>query len=165
MIRPAYVPWPAVALAATTALIEDAATYLAMRGSIDPDLDEWPDELLGQLAALAAAGHCDSPTCQRRLTSSALADHWQWDRQAEWERSLPVWTCDCERGYKVIHADHLAGGDQYWDALPDGLLGDQAGAVRANSKGKVTHSDACPGCGVQFAVTIARRTVPEGALF
>lgn len=136
-----------------------------MNGCIDPDLAEWPDELLGQLATLAVAGRCDPVLCPRRVTGSVLADHWMTRRQEEWERSLPVWTCDCGRGFKVVHADHLAGGDLYHDALPDGLLGEQVGSVRSNSKGKVTHSDACPGCGVSFAVTIARQTVPEGALF
>ncbi len=45
------------------------------------------------------------------------------------------------------------------------LLGDPAGVIKRDPKGKVKHSDACPGCGRKFADTIALRADPQQRLF
>lgn len=56
-------------------------------------MGEWPGELARELAALAELGCCRSFPVT--LTADALADHWLAHKEDEYERSLPIWTCDC----------------------------------------------------------------------
>jgi hypothetical protein len=162
MIRPALVPWPAVALVDLLNRVIDGADDLAARGYLfDPDPPhEWaqdPGEAFTELAGLVAG-------CRLcRVGPSALGDHWLNVQGGKWERALPVWECSCGAAYKLL--GELEHSPEFHLVAADGLLGDRVGWIRHDSKGKVRHSDECPGCGVQFSVTITRRQVPEGALF
>lgn len=143
---------------ATMALIEDAVTVLCQRGHLDPDDDEpIPAELITELASLT--GPCGGFDCPDPIDPWALADHWVTGRQQAWERSLATWTCDCGRVYKVIQPA------EFYDATEDGLLGDRAGCIARDRKGRVKHSAKCRGCGELFAVTIDRQTNPQQSLF
>lgn len=161
MIRPALVPWPAVAWVDLLNRVIDAAADLACRGyGPDPDEDGLPLELAAELASLTA----DCKLC--RIGPSALAEHWMSWKQAQYqdnyERGLPAWTCGCGHVYKLQASERE---DQFHQVRDGGLLGSLAGRVRRDSKGKVKQSDSCPACGVPFAETAARQQVPEGALF
>ena len=146
-----------------TDLIEAAADILCMRGWLDPDEVEIPAEVIAQLAALASP--CDSPGCSDPVTPDRLADHWITEQQKAWERSLPVWTCDCGTAFKT-HASGMAyRAQQFYLAAADGLLGDPAGGVRRDRKGNVKHSDTCPNCGSPFAATQDQQANPQQALF
>ncbi len=190
MIRAALVPWPAVALIDLLNRVIDGADDLACRGYFDPDPDEEiPPDLAAELAVLIAG----CKRC--RIGPSALGEHWLNRKQQEHERSLPVWTCDCGAVYKPLaewggrqdfyhalddcqHGPLCAGASRppgtedcphssCADILFGGgyLLGDHAGFIQVTSKGKVRHSDPCPGCGASFAVTIARQNDPQQPLF
>jgi hypothetical protein len=84
-------------------------------------------------------------------------------KQREYEQSLPVWSCDCGAAYKLLV--QWGGQEQFYTITEDGLLGDQVGAIHRSSNGKVRQSGTCPGCGLRFADTIARRANPQRALF
>jgi hypothetical protein len=68
------------------AVVEDAANYLAMRGYLDPDAEEWLDWVLAELADVHQAGPC--PTCHKPLDGSDLADHFLARKQNEPSRSV-----------------------------------------------------------------------------
>ncbi len=77
-------------------------------------------------------------------------------------RRLPAWTCDCGAVYRSL--GEPGGGQEFYAVTGDGYV-EQAGVVRVTGKGKVRHSDACPGCGRQFAATLARQAEPQQPLF
>jgi hypothetical protein len=149
------------------ALIEAAATYLCRRGHVDPDLDGYiPADVAAELAELAAAGRC--PSCPGAgLAPDALADHWETAKTEEYERSLPVWACDCGVSYKLLRepASPSSGRVEFYHARRGGLLGDAAGFAAYDSKGRVKRSSACPACGRRFADMLADRADPQLALF
>ena len=149
------------------AVVEDAANYLAMRGYLDPDAEDYPCWVLAELAGLAREEPC-GPLCltiaDGYVHPSSVADHFYTRRQEEWERALPQWACGCGHRYKVIPQSGWPG-DQYFEPGPDGLLGDEAGSVQVNAKGRVSHSGACPYCGARFADTVARQNDPQQPLF
>lgn len=143
------------------AAVEDAAHYLAMRGYLDPDVEELPHWVLAELADLYQGGPCQS--CPGTLSGSNLADHFLNRKQEEYERSVPTWACGCGRTFKVLAEPRS---EAYFEARPDGLMGDLVGHVRLDSKRqKVKHSDACPGCKHRFADTVAEQLNPQQALF
>lgn len=143
------------------AVMEDAANYLAMRGYLDPDAEEWPNWVLADLAGLYQAGPCQF--CSEPLNGSDLADHFLARKQEQWERSVPAWTCDCGRKFKVIPSGP---GEEYYEARGDGLMGGIVGCVKLDPKRqKVKHSDACPDCKRRFADTVADQLNPQKALF
>jgi hypothetical protein len=161
-IPPAAVPF--AALLFTLVLVDDAANNLAWLGHLDQEAEEWPGEVLAELAALVVAGPCGlCPGWQGWPGPDVLADHWLARRQDEWEQSLPVWECGCGARYKII--GEWGGLEHYYQARPDGLVGERAGEVRRNHKGAVKHSDACPACGVKYTDTHADRANPQQALF
>ena len=129
-------------------LSEAAADVLAWRGYFD--LDDIPGDLVAELAEIASTGRCDS--CPGPMCPDNLADHWLNRKQQEWERTIPTWTYDCGQVYKVLP------GDEFYEAAEGGLLGDPAGCIAVDSKGRVKHSDACRGCGAKFARTVALQT-------
>jgi hypothetical protein len=144
-------------------LVEEAANVLAWRGWWEPGDDDAsvPDWLVAELTEIAQrpcevcvteAGWCRHP--------DEVADHFLARRQEEWERSWPTWECMCGRVFKV-----LAGAEEFYDLADDGLVGDHVGRIRRDSKGRVKHSDVCPGCGRVFAETIAEQTRPQQAFF
>ena len=143
-------------------LIVAAAKILCLRGWLDPDdVSEWPASLGAELASLAEQGR--RRTGPARLTPDALASRWQARKEAEHERSLPAWSCDCGAVFKRLSPwDCLV---QFYRARKDGLLGDLAGEISTNQKGKVTHSGTCPACGRRYADTIARQADPQQTLF
>jgi hypothetical protein len=143
------------------ALVEDAANYLAMRGYLDPDAEEWPDWVLAELVDVYQAGPC--PTCHEPLNGSDLADHFLALKQDEYERSLPTWGRDCGAVYKILLVFGIH--EHFFAVRDDGLLGDEVGVITRKSKGEVSRSDACPACGRRFADTIADRADPQQALF
>lgn len=153
---------PGVALADLLNRVIDGADALTARG-YGPDFDDYQDiplELAAELASLAA----ECKLC--RIGPSSLSDHWvQWKTcqlQERYERGLPTWTCRCGHVYKREASERE---DRFCQPRDDGLLGALAGTVRRDAKGKVKHSDACPACGVKFAVAVELQAIPEGALF
>ncbi|GIF74166.1 MULTISPECIES: hypothetical protein [Asanoa] len=142
-------------------VVDAAAEHLAVRHSyLDPEADEWPDWVLAELIVLWRAGPCeDCPVWNWK----ELAHHFMGWWQCEYERALPVWACRCGAVFKVC-----AAWDRAWDLYrptADGLLGDAAGAVRLDSKGRVKRSDACPDCNRSFGGTVAEQADPQGCLF
>jgi hypothetical protein len=146
-------------------LVEEAAYVLACRGwweSADEDEDYIPDWLAEELT-LIAGWPCTVCADQHQVcrTGYDVADHFLALRQETWERSWPAWTCTCGRVYKVLAGGNLTEdfyevADDSWFSLP----GDRIGGVRRNAKGKVKHSDRCPGCGMAFADVIAEQSDP-----
>lgn len=135
----------------TLELLEEAARFLAFRGSWEPgDGGLIPPGMVDELIT-AALDPC--PACRAVdglcRNGSDLADHWEHRRRQAWERSLPVWACPCGRPFKVVPG--LGADEIYFQACEDGLFGEVAGHVR-RAKGLVTRSDACPGCGRPFAI-------------
>jgi hypothetical protein len=141
-------------------LADAAADVLAWRGYFD--LDDIPAGLLSELAELAGEGLCDF--CPGPMCPDNLADHWLNRKQQEWERTIPTWTCGCGRVYKVLQSTATGGGDDFYEAVEDGLLGDPAGCIAVDSKGRVKHSDVCRGCGIKFAQTVALQSGRLGEL-
>lgn len=147
--------------AADRALIEEAATYLIRRGRAETGDDGYlPDELVAELILVAAAG--TRQCCRGPLNGSTLADHWETDRQEEWERSLPAWHCDCGARYKRIREGTST---RFYRVTRDGLLGPLAGTVTRNSKGLVKHSDQCYRCGRGFGPTVDDQAAGRTTLF
>jgi hypothetical protein len=173
------------------ALIEDAANILAWRGWWEPDGEDGyvPDDLVAELAEIAQR---PCPVCITDegfcRTPDEVADHFLARRQEEWERSWPVWTCDCGHAYKVLPE---MGREDFYEVADNGfhgplclvaddpcehescaeifhvgcLPGDRVGFIRRNSKGQVKHSDVCRGCGRAFATVMAAQANPQQALF
>ena len=143
--------WDTITAIPSVELLEEAARYLAFRGSWEPgDSDGFVDpEMVSELIA-AALDPC--PVCRTEdglcRNGSDLADHWEHRRRQAWERSLPVWACPCGRPFKVVPE---FGAETYFEACEDGLFGDVAGYVK-RAKERVTRSDACPGCRRPFAI-------------
>ena len=122
-------------------LAEAAARILACRGYVDPhDVGEWPDELAGELAAaLAEVGSCRS--CPVPLTADALADHWLARKEDQYERSLPIWMCDCGAAYKLV--SEWSGHSEFYKLGDDALLGPLCtGAARPDGDEDCAH-DSC----------------------
>jgi hypothetical protein len=139
-------------------LIEDAVKVLCGWEYVEPDDDDEADRgVIEELTDLAREGNlcCATPEC--------LADHWLARQQEAYERSLPIWTCDCEAVYKVLPA--RGGEEQFFRAEDDGMLGDFIDTIRRDAKGRVKQSGACLDCGRRFADTIAQQTNPQQALF
>jgi hypothetical protein len=135
-------------------LIESAADVLCWRDYLDPDEDEIPVEVIEELTRLWHEGPCDA--CPGWGSADALADHFLGRKQQEYERSLPSWQCDCGAVYKTLTGWMNAEG--FYATTDDGMFGDLVGIVKRDSKGRVKHSDTCPGCGQPFAETIAPRS-------
>ncbi|MGO9975786.1 MAG: hypothetical protein ACLP01_23880 [Solirubrobacteraceae bacterium] len=91
-----------------------------------------------------------------------LAGAFENERQEEWERTLPTWSCDCGQVFKV-----LAGGlpgkpdDRFYRVLDNGLLGELAGTLRGTG---IARSKACPECARGFAATIKRHRPAAAAI-
>jgi hypothetical protein len=145
-------------------LIENAADYLCARGYIDPEDEFIPDSVVADLTRLWLAGSCGRycPWRSIQARASVIADHWVAEKQEEYERSVPTWTCDCGATYKVL-PDFSA--EAFWTLSHDGLLGEHVGGVKRDRKGHVKGSAKCPACGVAFAETIDRQTNPQQRLF
>jgi len=92
-----------------------------------------------------------------------LAGTYERERQEEWERSLPAWSCDCGRAYKVV-----AGGlpsrpdDEFYALRGDGLPGELVGTSRGVG---ISRNKSCLTCGREFARTVARQADPQLPLF
>jgi hypothetical protein len=143
-------------------IIDDAATILEWHGYLDPEADELDGEDIAELLDIYRAGPCEH-LCLWFDLPQAIADHWITRRQHEYERAAPVWECACGARYKC--PAWWGNPEEFYDITADGLVGDRAGAVKRNSKGKATHSDCCPACGRRFADTIDDRANPQQALF
>lgn len=119
MIRPAFVPWPAVALVDLLNRVVDGADDLAAQGYLyDPDDDPdgaWviPVEAAAELATLIAG------CWECRRGPSALAQHWLNEQLAKWERALPAWTCLCGAVFKVLRD----GGEEFYELGGYALVG------------------------------------------
>lgn len=145
-------------------VVEDAANYLAMRGYLDPEDDGYPDWLLAELVAVAGQGSCGE-LCPHPLDGSRLADHFLAGKQEQWETSIPVWACDCGTGYKILA--EMGSTEDFYEIRADGMLGDQAGHIRYDSRGRYKASydhtgerrlsDKCKSCGREFAAIVAAR--------
>jgi hypothetical protein len=143
-------------------IIEDAASILCWRGYLDPEADELPAEDIAELLDIYRAGPCER-FCVWFDLPQAITDHWVARRQHEYERAAPVWECACGARYKC--PAWWGNAEEFYHITADGLVGDRAGAVKRNSKGKVKQSGCCPACGRRFADTIAGRANPQQALF
>jgi hypothetical protein len=150
---------PAGSPAVSPGLVDDAVWNLCLMGHLDLEEDDeggdWEERVRWELGMLA--GHCF--WCR---SPDRLAWHWLSLKQQEWERSVPVWECDCGATYKVLPEWRT---EVFCVTGEDGLLGDRAGEVRRDGKGRVKHSDKCRGCGEEFAAVIARQLSPQQALF
>jgi len=184
MIRPAFVPLPAVALADLLSRAADGCADLVTRGCLfDPDDPAgWthpPADVLAEMAGLAAG--CEM--C--RIGPSALGDHWLELQRQKYLRALPAWTCPCGAVYEVLRdagqefcelgddavrgpacagAARPGSDEDCWHDFCAGivsgrdcLLGARVGVIRTNARGKVTHSGACRACGRPFAGAAAPR--------
>jgi hypothetical protein len=135
------------------AVVEEAANCLCVGHSyLDPDAGQWPSWVLAQLAALWQEGPCDECPV---WGPHALADHFMGRKRREYERALPAWTCDCGAVFKLLG---WGGRREFYRLGDDGMLGDEAGGIHLDSKGRIQHSDSCPGCGRPFAETVSRQT-------
>ena len=144
-------------------VIDHAAYILQWHGYLDPEADELDPEDVAELLDIYQAGRCNDPLCIWFDTPKAIADHWITRRLREFDRAAPVWVCNCGARYKT--PAYFGNREEFYHITADGLVGDRAGAVKRNSKGKATHSDHCPACGRRFAGTIADRASPQQALF
>jgi hypothetical protein len=147
------------------AVVTQAAKVLVMRGWLDPDSGGIPDWILADLARLAREPAC-GPLCQAAgeyRHPSSIADHFLDRRQADWDRAMPVWECDCGRRYKLaVEPPGLA----FYELAEDGRPGDPAGDVELDAAGrKVRNSGSCPACRRRYADTITDRLNPQQALF
>ncbi len=156
MIHPAFVPLPAVAWIDLLNRVIDGVDDLACRGYLphpDEPGDEWPlppEGVIAELAGLIAS-------CREcRRGPSALGEHWLSLQLAKWQRARPIWKCACGAAYKTV--GESSRDQQFYTVTKDGLLGGQAGVVKIDGKGKVTHSGTCRRCGRPFAATVSVRS-------
>jgi hypothetical protein len=143
-------------------ILEAAAGILSWNDWLDPEADELAEEDLAELLDIYRAGPCEH-LCLWFDLPQAIADHWIARRQRQYELAAPVWECACGVRYKC--PAWWGNAEEFYHITADGLVGDRAGAVKRNSKGKATHSDDCPACGRRFADTIADQSNPQQALF
>ena len=143
-------------------IIYAAADIVAWHDYLDPEADELAAEDIAELLDIYLAGPCQH-LCLWFDLPQAIADHWIARRRNEYERAAPIWECACGAQYKC--PDWWGNAEEFYHITVDGLVGDWAGAVKRNSKGKATHSDRCPTCGRRFADTIADRANPQQPLF
>lgn len=139
-------------------LIDDSLHNLHMLGHLEVEDLASPvcdDPLWYALGMLA--GHCSG--CR---SPDRLAYHWLELKRDEWERSIPVWRCDCGARYKVLPEWQT---EVFYVAGPDGLLEEPAGEIRRDGKGRVKRSDQCRRCGEELAAVIARQLDPQQSLF
>jgi hypothetical protein len=139
-------------------LIDDAVNNLEHLGHLELEPDEHPPYcMVTELASLA--GECaDCASCPGKLAHHHLAM-----RQHKWEQSLPVWVCDCGTVFKVPPPEW--GVQAFYRPAEDGALGEHAGGIKYDSKGRVKDSHDCPVCGRRFADTIADQAAGRSTLF
>ena len=152
MIRLAPALMPTVALIDLLNRVADGADELAAQGWLyDPDdPGGWrmiSVETAAELAVLAA----ECRECRRG--PSALAQHWLNRAQVKYILSQPDLKCPCGAVYKANGEPGHS--EEFYTVINDGTGYDWAGAIRVDSKGEVTHSDDCPGCGRSFAATVS----------
>jgi hypothetical protein len=147
-----------------------AVDVLARKGWFE---DEPDDELLAALRRLYGA----NPVCQLEVKFTGEVPHdmlagragqhlaavYEQERQEEWERTVPTWTCDCGSTFRV-----LPGGipgrpdDRFHRIVQDGLLGQLVGTIRGTG---ISHNKVCPDCRREFAITVKRLADPQLRLF
>jgi hypothetical protein len=147
-----------------------ALDVLTAKGWLEDDPDP---ELLAALHRL----YRTQPICQVevRYTGELLHDMlaerpgvhlvgaFENERQEEWERTLPTWSCDCGHVFKVLPGG-LPGkpDDRFYRLAADGLLGELVGTLRGTG---IARSKVCPECAREFAATIKRHADPQLRLF
>ena len=103
-------------------------------------------------------------------TGVTLALMWEAERRAEYERAVPVWTCDCGARYK--REEWARAHEVFFTVEDDGLFGELVGSTRGKRGIGDTPRDekypdnngGCPSCRKAFKATIARQADPQTSL-
>ena len=171
-------------LAELTALTPQERRDLIIQAALDHmEHEDWywtEDEdydpiIVGQLEELLAANPDLPPTPTSGVpvfdVGVTLALYWEAERRAEYERSLPLWICDCGTRYKREPWGH--GNECFYTVTDDGLLDQPAGALKGKRGiGSIPrdqkfpiNNGGCVKCSRAFSATIARQTSPQTSLF
>jgi hypothetical protein len=151
-------------------IVEAALDYMGHQDWYYAEGDDDP-EILAQLERLYAAD-LDPTPCSGSLlfdTGVTLALLWADERRAEYERALPIWSCDCGTVYKrdAWAAQH----EVIYSVTPDGLFDEMVGSTRGKRgigpiprDDYAMHNGGCPACGRAFKATITRQADPQTSL-
>lgn len=151
-------------------IVEAGLDYMTQRDWYWVEDDDDPD-VVAQLERLYADDLQPTPCSGSDLfdTGVTLALRWWVERRAEWERSLPVWSCDCGAVYK--REPWSARHEAIYTLTPDGqfdeLIGSTTGKRGIGPIPRDTYAmsnGGCPACGRAFRVTIARQADPQTSL-
>lgn len=154
-------------------ILQGAIDYMEHQDWYFPDEQENP-EVLAQLEDLYAEHPDLPPTPSSGIPifdmGVTLALYWEADRRSEYERALPVWTCDCGTRYKREPWGH--GNEAFYTITDAGLLDTHVGALKGKyGIGAIpphpkypANNGGCIRCHTAFTSTIARQANPQTSL-
>jgi hypothetical protein len=155
-------------------VIQAALDYMAHQDWYGcEDLDD-DTAVLADLDRLYAENPDLRPTpCSGSLfcdTGVTLALVWEAEQRAAYERSVPIWACDCGTRYKREQWGH--GNECFYTVTPDGLFDEPAGTLRgkrgigssARDPKYYANNGGCITCHTAFKATVDRQADPQTSL-
>jgi len=168
---------PALATAEFTAeqrreiIIEAALDYMAAKGWYYEECDDDP-ALIADLERLYANDLQPTPCTGSILadTGVTLALLREAEKYADFQRSLPAWSCDCGTVYK--REQWAAQHEVIYTVTPDGLFDELVASTKGKrgignvprDAGYAMNNGGCPSCARAFKATIARQADPQTSL-
>ena len=153
-------------------IIEAALDYMCAKGWYDIDEDGDDPEVIADVERLYAADLQPTPNTGSILadTGFTLALLWQAEQYARYQRSLPVWACDCGAAYK--REPWAAQLEVIYTVTPEGVFDEFVGCTKGKrgigtiprDTGYAMNNGGCPRCGRAFKATIARQADPQTSL-
>ena len=152
-------------------IIEAALDYMCAKGWYDVDEDGDDPEVIADIERLYTPDLQPTPNTGSILadTGFTLALLWEAERYAEFQRSLPTWSCDCGAAYK--REQWSARHEVIYTVTPDGLFDELVASTQGKRGiGTIPRDDyamnngGCPTCGRAFKATIARQADPQTSL-
>lgn len=149
-------------------IIDAALNYMEHHDWYCAEEDEDP-QVIADLQRLYDPDLPPTPSSGNLLFDAGvtLALRWYDEWREAYERSLPVWTCDCGAIYK--REQWSVGHETVFTVTPDGLFDRFVGSTRgkrgigtiAPDPTDPMNNGGCPSCRRAFKTTIARQTDPQ----
>lgn len=149
-------------------IIEAALDYMSAKGWYYEDCEDDP-EVIAALERLYADDLQPTPCTGSVLadTGVTLAYLWAQERRAAYERSRPLWVCDCAAVYKRDPWSAL--NDAFYTVAPDGVFDELVGTRKGKRGiGKLprdteypANNGGCSSCARAFSATTARQADPQ----
>jgi len=154
-------------------IIEAALDYMTHQDWYWCEDDDDPEVVADLLRLYAVDPNLPPTPCSGSIlfdTGVTLALTWEAERRAEYERSLPVWICDCGTRYKL--EQWALSNESFYTVTDDGLFDELAGTLKGKRGiGSVppdpkyaANNGGCITCRKAFKATIDRQADPQTSL-